>query len=102
MKRIATFAVTLAVAGTLARMAMADDGVLLKEPTDGPGANYCHMKFAAMDEKTLASNQPRLKPAANGDIIDFYGPCDESPTGKDEIQEQKLEESGLRSLDFDD
>ena len=102
MKRIAVFAATFVVAGTLGGKAMAEDGVLLKEPTDAPGANYCHLKFSAMDEKTLASNRPRLKPAASGDIIDFYGPCDESPTGKDEIQQQKLEESAVRSLDFDD
>ena len=102
MKRIVAFAATLVVAGTLTGKAMAEDGLVVKEPTDAPGANYCHIKFSAMDENTLTSNQPRLKPVAFGDVIDFYGTCDESPTGKDQVQEQKLEESVLRSLDFDD
>ena len=102
MKRIATFTATLVAAGTLAGKAMAEDGVLLKVPSEASDASYCHMKFSAIDENTLAGNQPRLKPAVNGDIVDFYGPCDESPTGKDQVEEQKLDESVIRGLDFDD
>jgi hypothetical protein len=27
----------------------------------------------------------------SGDLIDFYGPCDENPVGHDQVQEQKFE-----------
>ena len=50
--------------------------------------SYCHMKFAAIREETLASTHPVLKDASSGDIIDFYGSCNHDPLGKDEIQTQ--------------
>jgi len=37
----------------------------------------------------LASGQPISKNV--DDIIDFYGPCNHDPLGKDEIQSQRLE-----------
>jgi hypothetical protein len=69
--------------------AMADDGVLLKEEV-APDS-YCHQKFRAMDPNTLGSDQPVLKSADNGDVIDYYGPCDESATGKNQVWNQKLD-----------
>jgi len=56
-----------------------------------PGTNYCHLKFPAIREETLYWNHPILKDADSGDIIDFYGPCDHDPLGKDEIQAQKAD-----------
>lgn len=39
------------------------------------------------------TDKPQLKPATTGDIIDYYGPCDYDPLGKDEIESQiKLQE----------
>lgn len=40
-------------------------------------------------EGTLGSRHPQLRDAQSGDIIDFYGPCDENPTGKDQVIEQR-------------
>jgi hypothetical protein len=54
----------------------------------GRSGDYCHMKFPAMREATLRGKQPMLK---DDDIIDFYGPCDHDPTGRDEIQEQEIQ-----------
>ncbi|HEX2931924.1 MAG TPA: hypothetical protein VHV54_19510 [Candidatus Binatia bacterium] len=54
----------------------------------GRSGDYCHMKFPAMHEATLRGKQPMLK---DDDIIDFYGPCDHDPTGRDEIQEQEIQ-----------
>ena len=54
--------------------------------TDG---SYCHTKFEAIREETLALSQPVLQDV--DDIIDFYGPCNHDPLGKEEIQSQKLE-----------
>jgi hypothetical protein len=70
-------------------VALAADGVLLNEDI-APGS-YCHMKFPAIRPSTLAGNNPELKSSTTGDVIDFYGPCDESPVGKDQVESQRLE-----------
>jgi hypothetical protein len=51
--------------------------------------SYCHTKFESIREDTLSSSQPVLKDT--DDIIDFYGPCNHDPLGKEEIQSQKIE-----------
>ena len=61
---------------------------IVKEPAGDTG--YCHMKFPPMREETLSWERPVLDEAA-GNVIDFYGPCDHDPTGKDEIENQKRE-----------
>ena len=64
-------------------------GVISKvELTSG---GYCHLKFPAIREKTLDWSRPVLKDADSGDIIDFYGPCDHDPLGKEEIRAQRLD-----------
>ena len=66
--------------------AIAEDGVLSKE--EFTPSNYCHMKFRAMRESTIAAEPPGAQ--SRGDIIDFSGPCDETPTGKDQVQSQRI------------
>ncbi|MGH7770538.1 MAG: hypothetical protein ACREQP_24055, partial [Candidatus Binatia bacterium] len=58
-----------------------------------PGApvGYCHLKFPAIDEKTLGTGFPRLERPDSGNIIDFYGPCDHDPLGAEEVQRQMNE-----------
>jgi len=51
--------------------------------------SYCHIKFPAIEERTLSWKRPVLKDPSESDIIDFYGPCDHDPLGKEEIQSQK-------------
>jgi len=80
--------------------AMAADGVLLKQEFT-PGS-YCHEKFPAIRQSTLDDDQPVLKNSSTGDVIDFYGSCDESPVGKDQIQEQKLEAQHRWAQDYED
>ena len=70
--------------------AMAADGIIYKQELT-PGS-YCHLKFPAIREDTLGSDHPALEDPNSGDIIDFYGPCDENPVGKHQVEEQKLEE----------
>ncbi|HET8916867.1 MAG TPA: hypothetical protein VFN58_02380, partial [Candidatus Binatia bacterium] len=41
----------------------------------------------------LGDSQPALKDSSTGDVIDFYGPCNEDPVGTDQVQEQKLKPS---------
>lgn len=62
-----------------------------------PQNNYCHMKFPAIREETLASVGPVLKDPNEGDIIDFYGSCNHDPLGKEEIQAQLLDAQRERS-----
>jgi hypothetical protein len=51
----------------------------------------CHLKFPAIREDTLFSDRPVLKDASEGDIIDFYGPCNYDPLGRDSILRQRFE-----------
>lgn len=55
------------------------------------GSNYFHMKFPAIDERALGSDQPVLKSVDSGDLIDSYGPCDHDPQGKEEIASQRYQ-----------
>jgi hypothetical protein len=66
----------------------AQEFTVIEEP-EFPQRNYCHQKFRAMSESSLAGNHPQVNPT--GDIIDFYGSCDETPTGKDQVHSQKIE-----------
>ena len=91
MKTAKTIFAALLLVGNIAAssMALADDGIIEKEAV-APGS-YCHQKFRAIDENTLGSDNPTLKSADSRDVIDFYGPCDETPTGKDQAWQQKLD-----------
>ena len=77
----------------------ADDGVISKEPLTPD--SYCHEKFPAMKSDSLDDNKPVLKSPSSGDVVDYYGPCDEKPTGKDQINEQKLEFEHRMDNDYD-
>ena len=86
-----TFAIGIAQAG------VEDHGVLSKT-ADSEGS-YCHLTFPAIRKETLGTNHPQLKSPAEGDIIDFYGPCDHDPLSKDEVERQMEDElvGGLRN-----
>jgi hypothetical protein len=99
MKYFAEVASFLVLAGTLAGSALAADGVLVKEQA---GENYCHMKFPAIRSSTLDTNHPTLKSSQTGDVIDYNGPCNESPTGADQVLEQKHEESFMFGRAYED
>ena len=69
---------------------MAADGVLSKtQLTDG---NYCHLRFPAIRPSTVGTDHPQLKSANTGDIVDFYGPCNHNPLGKDEVSNQEQQD----------
>jgi hypothetical protein len=67
----------------------AAEGIISKVP-DASG-KYCHLKFPAIREETLVGGRPVLKDPSDGDIIDFYGPCDHDPLGREEILRQRLD-----------
>ena len=62
------------------------EGIISKVPD--PSGTFCNLKFPAIKEETLSSNRPVLKDPSEGDIFDFYGPCDHDPLGKEEVQRQ--------------
>ena len=51
----------------------------------------CHLKFPAISEATLFSDHPVLKDPSDGDMIDFYGPCDYDPLGWASVLQQRYE-----------
>ena len=83
---------SLLLTGTLALFSSvlwAAEGVIYRNP-DSTG-KFCHLKFPAIREETLSSDRPVLKDPSEGDIIDFYGPCDHDPLGRAEVLRQKGE-----------
>jgi hypothetical protein len=89
MTQIGSMVSVMVLFGSLAGTVFAADGVLVK---DEAGENYCQMKFPAIRTRTLDTGHPQLKRPDTGDVIDFYGACDESPTGTDQVIQQKEEE----------
>src|SRR5262245_26387981 len=49
----------------------------------------CHLIFPAISEATLFSDHPVLKDPSDGDMIDFYGPCDYDPLGRASVLRQR-------------
>ena len=88
MKDIGTMVTMMVLAGFLAGSAIAKDRIMAKDELSN--ANYRHMKFPAITEQTLAGNHPQLQDSSSADMIDFYGPCDESPTGMEQVVQQKV------------
>jgi hypothetical protein len=76
------FLVNVAAGSTV----LAADGVISKDELSTD--SYCREEFPAISDKTAASDDPALKSHGSGDVIDYYGPCNEKPTGKDQTQEQ--------------
>lgn len=98
MTRIGAMVSVMVLFGSLAVSLFAADGVLLK---DEAGDNYCHMKFPAIRRRTLDTDHPQLKRPDTGDVVDFYGACDESPTGTDQVIQQKQDEQIRFGIDED-
>jgi hypothetical protein len=90
MKIKTSFLAALLLASTLGALnnAIAEDDILSKDQF--AGTSYCHEKFPAIRQSTLGDDQPQL--SSKGDVVDFYGPCNENPLGKDQIQTQILEQ----------
>jgi hypothetical protein len=94
-KAVSMLVFTSALAGT----AFAADGIISKQEATG---NYCHMKLAAIKRSTLGTDHPMAKSLQTGDVIDFYGPCDETATGPDQVLEQKHQESFMTDQAYED
>ncbi len=111
MKIATSFFAALLFTGTLGALnnAIAEDGMLSKDQFTG--TSYCHEKFPAIRQSTLGNDQPELKDSSTGDVIDFYGPCDENPfygpcdenpMGQDQLETQKLEDQHRWEMEYSD
>ena len=56
-----------------------------------PESKYCRLRFPAIREETIYWARPVLKDPNDGDIVDFYGPCDYDPLGKEEVARQRAQ-----------
>jgi hypothetical protein len=92
MKNIKSLVSVLLLIGAVgvSGAAFGANGILFKEEL-APGSNYCHMRFPAIRSSTLGENHPVLQSPGTSDMIDFYGPCDENPVGRDQVQSQILD-----------
>ena len=99
MKIATPFLAALLLTGTLGAFnnATAQDGVISKAELSAD--SYCHEKFPAIRQSTLDDSQRAVKSSSTGDVIDFYGPCNEKPTGKDQDQTQILEQQHRWEMD---
>src|SRR4029453_16053207 len=102
MKIATSFLAALLFTGTLGALnnAIAEDGILSKDQLTG--TSYCHEKFPAIRQSTLGDDQPELKDSSTADMIDFYGPRDENPAGKDQVQTQRLEDQHRWEMEYSD
>jgi hypothetical protein len=100
MKIATSFLAVLIFTGALGSMstAMSADGVLSKDELTTN--SYCHEKFTPMTTQSLDNEDPTL--TKSGNVIDFYGSCDENPVGQDQIQAQKLEAQHRFANDYED
>ena len=73
----------------LTSVGWAAEGIIYKNP-DATG-QFCHLRFPAIREDTLSWDRPVLKDPSEGDIIDFYGPCDHDPLGRAEVLRQRAD-----------
>jgi hypothetical protein len=92
MFRLMILRLTLLSIGALmlgGSLVWAADGVISKV-AGSPGTN-CNLKFPAIREETLYWDRPVLKDPNDGDIIDFYGPCDYDPLGKESVARQRVQ-----------
>jgi len=92
---------TSALVVGIAQAKASDEGVISK--TAESQGSYCHLTFPAIRPETLGTDHPQLKSAAEGDIVDYYGPCDHDPLGKEEVESQEHDQliHGLRDYGGD-
>jgi hypothetical protein len=102
MKIATSFLAALLLTGILGTLnyAIAADDDTEKVPLSAD--NYYHEKFPAIQGRTLGTDNPTLKSETSGDVIDFYGSCDENPTGKDQQWQQQLEQQHRYQSGYED
>ncbi len=101
MKKVGSAILAVVLASTLVGSAYAMDNNHDVSSSDRADS-YCHMKFPAIRPRTLATSEPQTKSSTSGDVIDYYGDCNESPTGQDQVISQKHDEGFSFGRDYED
>ena len=99
MKRFTATLSAVVLVGSMAGSALAAG----EDQAKNEGSEQeCHLKFPAIRQRTLSSDSPQVKSSTTGDVIDFYGSCDESPTSANQILQQKHDEEFRFGRDYED
>lgn len=73
-----------AVLGFSTAPALASDFLFKTEVSPG----YCHMQYPALDDNF---DRPRLQSMDTLDIVDYYGPCNHDPLGREAVENQRID-----------
>ena len=87
VKRLRIIEIVAGVFLLCGSLVWAGEAVISRVPD--PSGSFCHLRFPAITEDTLFSDQPVLKEPSEGDIIDAYGPCNFDPLGKESVVRQR-------------
>jgi hypothetical protein len=85
--RLTVFLIGASILG--GSLVWAAEGIISK--VADPAGTTCNLKFPAIREETLYWDRPVLKDPTDGDIIDFYGPCNYDPLGKESVARQRAQ-----------
>ena len=61
---------------------------------EGVPESYCSMQIRTSTPESFLGEQPALKHPNSGELIDYYGPCGETPVGQDQPDTQQLDQYG--------
>ena len=64
-------------------------GLLVKEEFVPDG--FCRIEILALTTQGLAGQQLTSKRRNSGEVIDYYGPCSETPVGQDQADSQRMD-----------
>jgi len=51
--------------------------------------SFCRMEIMALTTQSFAGQQPVPKRPDSDEVIDYYGPCSETPVGQDQPDTQR-------------
>src|SRR5258706_1090087 len=67
-------------------------GLLVKEEFVPDG--FCRMEILALTTQGFAGQPAISKRTDSDEVIDYYGPCSETPVGRDQADSQRLSPQG--------
>jgi hypothetical protein len=88
MKKSISLLTNLLTSSTLFWGVPTVEGQKLNFDVPAETTSYCHIKFPAIIDDSLVSDNPVLNESA-GNSVDSYASCDRDPLGKDEIRAQR-------------
>jgi hypothetical protein len=56
--------------------------------------SHCRMQTKTSTPESFLGMPPLLNVPNSGELIDYYGPCDETPIGQSDLDTQRLDQYG--------